>query len=255
MILQTGNPRLDAYLAEGYADVRGMSSGFAASICGHIIRRQGEIGITGHIAEIGTFEGRFFIAMALGLNRGECAVGIDVFSWPSDKVLDHFHANCTRFGLTEADYAAIKANTAAMKPEDVLAPARARGLAGAVRFFHIDGQHDEENLTRDLALALPLMHENGIIVLDDMLHPGYPDLTEFVHRWLHARPEWRVLAIIDREDIVGAAKYVLCKVAATALYEADLLKAFAAQVWPMGCDCVGHFTMVLTPDPRLAEVE
>lgn len=255
MILATGNRRLDAYLADGYEEVRGMSSGFAASICGHIIRHQREIGVAGHIAEIGTFEGRFFIAMAMGLNRDEFAIGIDVFSWPSEKVLDHFHANCARFGLTDADYAAIKANTAAMKPEDVLAPARARGLDGPVRFFHIDGQHDEENLGCDLALALPLMHENGIIVLDDMLHPGYPDLTEFVHRWLRAHPEWRVLAIIDREDIVGAAKYVLCKVAATGHYEADLLKSFAAQVWPIGCDCVGHFTMVLTPDPRLAVVE
>jgi predicted O-methyltransferase YrrM len=255
MILPTGNSRLDAYLRDGYDTVRGMSSGFAASIAGYLVRRQGELGVKGHVAEIGTFEGRYFVALAMGLLPGEHAIGIDVFTWPSEKVLDHLHANCARFGLTPADYTAVKGNTAEMTPDDVIAPARSKGLDGPIRFFHIDGQHDEENLTRDLALALPLMHENGLIVLDDMLHPGYPDLTEFVHRWLHQHRDWRVLAIIDREDIVGAAKYVLCKVPATSLYETDLLTYFAAKVWPIGCQCVGHFTMVLTPEPRLAVVE
>lgn len=257
MILPTGNSRLDHYLHEGYEAVRGMSSVFAASISGHIIRHQAEIGIKGHIAEIGTFEGRFFIALAMGLQPGEHAVGIDIFTWPSEKVLDHLHDNCTKNGLAKADYTAIKGNTADMTPADVVAPAVAvpGSVGDKVRFFHIDGQHDDENITNDLNLAAPLMHENGIIVLDDMLHPAYPELVESVHRWLRTHPEWRVLAIIDREDIVAAAKYVLCKVTATALYEKDLLKAFAPQVFPMGCDLIGHFTMVLTPNPRLAVID
>lgn len=257
MILPTGNPRLDRYLRQGYAEVRGMSSAFAASICGHILRRQAEMGIRGHIAEIGTFEGRFFIALAMGLQPGEHAVGIDIFTWPNETVLDHLHANCAKHGLAAADYTAIKGHTAEMSPADVVAPARAipGSVGGRVRFFHIDGQHDDANITNDLDLAAPLMHESGIIVLDDMLHPGYPELVESVHRWLRAHPEWRVLAILDREDIVAAAKYVLCRVDATALYEKDLLEAFAPQVFPMGCDLVGHFTMVLTPNPRLAVVD
>lgn len=251
MILPTGNPRLDRYLAEGYGQVRGMSSAFAASISGYLIRRQSELGIAGHIAEIGTFEGRFFIAMALGLRPGEHAIGIDVFTWPSEKVLDHLHANCARHGLAARDYTAIKGDTGAMVSEDVVAPAG----GGKIRFFHIDGEHADAALTKDLALALPLMHEDGLIVLDDMLHPGYPELTDSVHRWLYAHPEWRVLAIIDREDIVAAAKYVLCRLASVARYEKDLLEAFASNVFPMGCDLAGHFTMVLTPNPRLAEVD
>ncbi len=257
MILPTGNPRLDHYLRTGYDQVRGMSSAFAASISGHLIRRQREIGVTGHIAEIGTFEGRFFIALAMGLAPGEHAVGIDIFSWPSEKVLDHLHENCAKNGLARADYTAIKGNTADMKPADVVAPAKTvpGSTGGLVRFFHIDGQHDDANVTNDLNLAAPLMHPHGLMVLDDMLHPAYPELVESVHRWLREHPEWRVLAIIDREDIVAAAKYVLCRVETAALYEKDLLEAFAPQVFPMGCDLVGHFTMVLTPQPRLAIID
>jgi len=117
MILPTGNPALDAYLRNGYAAVRGMSSAFAASICGHMIRRQGEHGIRGHLAEIGTFEGRFFIALGLGLAPGEHAIGVDVYTWPSERVLDNLHANCARHGLARDRYSAIKGSTATMTTE------------------------------------------------------------------------------------------------------------------------------------------
>lgn len=251
MPLPTGNPRLDTFLADGYDKVRGMSSGFAAAIAGFLIQRQREIGLAGHIGEIGTFEGRFFIAMALGLAPGERAIGVDVFTWPSEKVLDHLHENCRRHGLTATDYTAIKGNMREMSGADL---SRAAG-SGPFRFFHIDGEHDDANVTADLDLVAPLMHEHGLICLDDMLHPGYPELTDSVHRWLRAHPEWRVLAIVDREDIVAAAKYVLCRVGSVDRYEKDLLGHFAKQVFPMGADVVGHFTMVLTPNPRLAVVD
>src|SRR3954468_14456213 len=111
MAFSSGNPAVDRYIAEGYETVRGMSSRFAATICGHLIRRQTELGITGHIAEIGTFEGRFFIAMALGLAEGERALGIDTFNWPNDGLLDLFHSHCARLGLARERYAAIKAHS------------------------------------------------------------------------------------------------------------------------------------------------
>ena len=258
MHLSTGNAKLDHYLATGYERVRGMSSGFAASISGHMIRCQSEMGIKGHIAEIGTFEGRFFIALAHGLAPREHAIGIDIFTWPSEKVLANLHENCRAHGLTSAEYTAIKGSTADMTSADVMAPVKGRAdIDGTlpIRFFHIDGQHDEENLTKDLALALPLMHEHGLIVLDDMLHPSYPGLVETVHKWLRAHREWVCLAIIDREDIVAAAKYVLVRESSLHLYEQDLLTRFAPQVFPMGSDVEGHFTVVLTPNPRLAEVD
>ena len=64
--IASGHAAIDRYLADGYLRVRGMSSRFTAAICGHLIRRQTARGIGGDIAEIGAFEGRFFIAMALG---------------------------------------------------------------------------------------------------------------------------------------------------------------------------------------------
>ena len=87
--ISSGHPGLDAFLADGYMRIRGMSSRFAAAICGHAMRRQSALGIRGDFVEIGTFEGRFFVAMAMLLEPGEHALGIDVFSWPSAAVPRH----------------------------------------------------------------------------------------------------------------------------------------------------------------------
>lgn len=251
MFIPTGRAAVDRYIAEGYDSVRGMSSRFSASICAHLLHWQSTLGIKGHFAEIGTFEGRFFIAMALALEPGEQAVGIDLFDWPNDRVHDLFLSHCARHGVSAERFTAIKQDSRTMSPSDL------RAVLGddPVRFFHIDGEHAEESLAKDLALALPLMHPQGLIALDDMLHPAYPRLVETVHRWLNANPDYCVMCIIDREDIVAAAKYLLCRRDAVALYEDHLMTHFEKQLFVLGGDFLDHVAVVLTPYPRLAEVD
>jgi len=253
MPFSSGNPAVDRYLAEGYETVRGMSSRFAATICGHIIRRQTELGIKGHIAEIGTFEGRFFIAMALGLAEGEHALGIDTFNWPNDGLLDLFHSHCARLGLARERYTAIKGNVRDLSAEDIR---KALGeQESQVRFWHLDGDHARDQLLADLALAEATLHPQGIICLDDMLHPGYPLLVVAVHKWLERHPDWRVLCVIDREDIVAAAKFVLCHRDVVPLFEQDLMDTFKPQHWVLGSEWERYFCVVLTPQPRIAVVD
>jgi hypothetical protein len=64
-----------------------------------------------------------------------------------------------------------------------------------------------------------------------------------------------VFAIIDREDIVAAAKFMLCRADAVDLYAPDLLKTFAKFEYLMGANILGHDLPVLTPYPRLAKVD
>jgi predicted O-methyltransferase YrrM len=255
MTFRSGNPAVDRYIAESYETVRGMSSRFAATICAHIIRRQSELGITGHIAEIGTFEGRFFIAMALGLAPGEHALGIDTFNWPNDKLLDLFHAHCARLGLARERYTAIKANVRDLSAGDIRRALGGQEAGQKVRFWHLDGDHSREALAADLALAEATLHPQGMIVLDDMLHPGYPLLIVALHEWLEKHADWRVLCVIDREDIVAAAKFVLCHKDVVPLFEQDLMDTFKAQHWVLGSEWERYFCVVLTPKPRIAEVD
>jgi hypothetical protein len=251
MTFSSGNPAVDHYIAEGYETVRGMSSRFAATICGHVIRRQTELAITGHFAEVGTFEGRFFIAMALGLAPTEKALGIDTFEWPNAGLFDRFHGHCARFGLRSERYTALKADTKNLTAKDITA---ALG-GGPVRFWHIDGDHTRKSLWVDLDLCASVMHPKGILCLDDMLHPGYPLMVTGVFEWLQRNPEMRVLAVIDREDIVAAAKFLLCRADAADLYLDDLMTTFKTHHWTMQSDWEQYFALVLTPHPRLAEVD
>jgi hypothetical protein len=247
---QSGIPAVDGYLAGGFDRVRGMSSRFSATICAHLMRRQGEMGIRGGVAEIGTFEGRFFIAMGLALAETEHAYGFDLFSWPDDKVLDRFTDNARLNGLDEARFTPRPFDTGKLDVETF------SGLTGRapLRFVHIDGDHSPEALTHDLKLAHASLHPQGLLCLDDMLHPGYPFLVVAVHDYLKAHPDMRLMCVIDREDIVAAPKFLICRADAVRLYETDLMATFAAQHFILGGDAMGHHCVVLTPNPRIADV-
>src|SRR5215467_12143860 len=109
--VRSGIPAVDHYLAAGYTAVPGMSSRIAAAICCGLLRMQTEMGVKGPIAEIGPFEGRFFIALAHALAPGEKALGIDLFDWPNPEVMGRFEANCTKHGVPAERRIAWKADS------------------------------------------------------------------------------------------------------------------------------------------------
>jgi predicted O-methyltransferase YrrM len=245
----TGIAALDRFLAQDYLGLRGMSSRFAAGICGHLLKRQSSLGIKGPIVEIGTFEGRFLIAMAMALAPGERALGIDTFDWPDAGVIDRLKANLTQHSVADI------IDVWQAKSGDLTTPDMAKRLGGQkARFIHVDGDHSEDALAHDLNLAASLLHAEGLICLDDMLHPAYPFLVATVRDFLRAQPDFRVMLVIDREDIVGAAKFVICRKQAIAHYEHDLMTSFPQYHFVLGGDALGHHCVVLTPSPRLADV-
>ena len=175
---RTGIAAVDNYLEtpSGYASVVGMSSRLAAAVTCGIMRIQTELGVRGPVAEIGTFEGRFFIAMAHALATDETALGIDLFDWPNPEVIDRFHANCEKHGVPASRRVTWKADSRSLDATETLAK-----LGGhRVRLFHIDGEHSRHALTRDLALATAGLGPEGVIVLDEMLHHGYPTVMDAV---------------------------------------------------------------------------
>ena len=249
-ILKTGIPAVDRYLMNGYDEVRGFSSLFAATICGHLLRRQSEFGIRGSVAEIGTFEGRFFIALGLAVGEGEHAYGFDLFAWPGSEVLERLLANADAYGLARDRFTPLSFDTGKLTAQEF------SNLTGGapLRFIHIDGDHSPKALTQDLRLAQQSLHPQGLICIDDMLHPAFPFLVVVVHDHLKRNPEMRLVCVIDRENILRAPKFLICRAEAVKLYETDLMESFKAQHLTIGGDAMGHVCVVLTPDPGLAEI-
>jgi hypothetical protein len=143
----------------------------------------------------------------------------------------------------------LKADSRTMTAEDLLAAS-----GGRLRLFHIDGEHSRAALKRDLALAASVMADGGIVVLDDMLHPGYPTLMVAVQEFLEANPGIVPLCVIDRETIVAATKFVLCGRDWFKRYEERMLEAFKDNIWPLGADFEPHWCLVLSLDTRLAAI-
>lgn len=248
-VASSGIVPVDAYLAAGYERVVGMSSRFAAAMTCAIMRIQSDLGVTGHVAEIGAFEGRFFIALAHALKDGEKALGMDIFEWPNPEVKDRFEANCERHGVPPDRRITWKVDSGATTPEAVIDKA-----GGRLRLFHVDGEHSRRALAKDLELATRVLAPGGLIVLDDMLHPGYPTLMVAVQEYLERHPEMVVLCIIDRETIVAATKFVICEAAWFKRYEARMLEEFKDFIWPLGADFEPHWCLVLSLDTRLAAI-
>ena len=246
----SGIPAVDLYLAEGYRAVPGMSSLFAAAISCGLMRIQTSLGVAGHAAEIGTFQGRFFIALAHALAPGERALGIDRFDWPDAKVLDRFEENCRTHGIGPEQRITWKADSRQITSDELL-----NRLGGPVRLFHIDGEHTQAALSQDLALATAVLGDGGLIVLDDMLHPGYPTLFLAVHDYLQRHPEMTVLCIIDRESLTAASKFVLCQQTWFKRYESVLLEEYKAHIWPMGARFEPHWCLVFSLDTSLPALE
>ena len=122
--IASGHPAIDRYLAHGYEQVRGMSSRFAAAICGHLIRRQSALGIAGELIEIGTFEGRFFIAMALGLAPGKRRSASTASIGPMAAIESRFTANCAAYGLAPDRYVSWKTDSREITPRALRGKAR-----------------------------------------------------------------------------------------------------------------------------------
>jgi hypothetical protein len=165
-------------------------------------------------------------------------------------VIDRFKAWLAKYGPKDDRVVVHKADSRKMTPEELL------GLAPGkrVRFFHIDGEHTPDHLSKDLVLAHGVLDPRGVICLDDMLHPGYPTLALTVDAYLRARPDMRVFCIIDREDIVAAAKFMICRAADFDFYQNALMAAFPQHIWPLGGDFGSYKALVLAIEPRLAKI-
>jgi hypothetical protein len=214
------------YLDLRYSSVPGFSSQFSARIMTGLILWQQSQGIEGDIGEIGVYQGRSMIALALAAAPKDKIVAVDTFAWPVD-CLSRFLTNAKQFLVNQEALVPLAANSASLSSRDLINAGSGRRF----RFLHIDGDHSPEALARDLTLAIAALTRDGVICLDDMLHPLYPELPIVVHSFLKSKRDLRVFCIIDRADIVAASKYLICNKSYFAKYSAAITELFKIYVF------------------------
>jgi hypothetical protein len=141
----------------------------------------------------------------------------------------------------------IAANSTSLAPADILA----RLNGGRLRYLHVDGGHTASVLRHDLGLAHGIMAPGGIVCLDDMLHAQYPELGATVGRHLADHPDLAVFCVVDRADLIAAAKYLICHRDHAERYQAALRAAFAPLVFPEPAEFAGGPALILSRDTAL----
>jgi hypothetical protein len=60
--------------------------------------------------------------------------------------------------------------------------------------------------------------------------------------------------VVDREDIVAATKFMICREEHMAFYTEGLMRTFPQHVWPLGADFGDYKALVLAIEPKLARI-
>lgn len=68
-----------------------------------------------------------------------------------------------------------------MTPQDIM------GRVGKVRFFHIDGGHHHDVALSDLKLAEAVSSDDGIIAIDDVFRPEWPEVSMALFSYLASK--------------------------------------------------------------------
>lgn len=235
------------YLRHDFRSVPGMSSRFSALVASAIMSIQRNAGWRGGVAEIGAFEGRFSVALALNLSAGERAVAVDLFEWP-DAAVEYRFKRRLRYYNIESLFTTFKTDSREIGPAEILGEMADRDK---IRFFHIDGDHDSDSLWSDMRLAFACMEAWGVVCLDDMLSPAYPELASAALDFLGKMENWTVFCVVDRENIFASAKFLVCRSEYVQFYSRALALLFQRNVWRMGAKFSSHRALVLSPKPLL----
>ena len=170
--------RIDRYLRFNFYRTEGYISRLDAVIFRDIIAGQIEHGVKGSLAEIGVHYGRSFFLLASGRFGSEKCLAVDLFEDDALHTnrqgigrLGGFRRNCQKYRFDFSEDEIVKRSSLELSAEEVLR------RVGPVRFFSIDGGHMYEHVANDLRLAAEVLTQDGVICLDDIFSPLWPEVA------------------------------------------------------------------------------
>ena len=179
---------IDYFASEGHKKIKGWLSPHTLSLLYHFCQFQDDHAIKGNIAEVGVFQGRFFIALCLMLRDKEKAIAIDVFEDQQYNLdqsgvgdYDIFINNIQQVLGDCHDIHIIKSDSLAVTRDRLL-----REFGGhKARIFSIDGCHTATHTESDLHLASHTIVSGGIVILDDFENQNWPGVQQGTEDFLN----------------------------------------------------------------------
>jgi len=165
-----------------------------------LLRAQDRLGVAGDFFEIGVFKGKSAVLGALYLRPEDWCILMDCDPFPEASAsVESIHPGRNRW--------MCRSSIGAGEVAEV------RNHFGKCRWVHIDGDHKGLTVTNDLKIGAELIHENGIICLDDFFSFRYPQLTAATYKFLfNTAPEFQLF-------FAGSNKGYICRASAFPAYD------------------------------------
>ena len=159
---------------------------------------QTELGVTGGVMEIGVHHGRFFLPLNAMVAEGEgTSFAVDLFSDQSLNIdrsgsgnLGFFRDNLAKYDRHGgANVDCVQGDSTRLRHQDL-----SRFTATRPKIVSIDGGHTVEHTISDMEFAAEVIHDAGVIFLDDILNPHWIGVFEGAVTYLQGRPTmWPLL--------------------------------------------------------------
>jgi hypothetical protein len=174
------------YLGGLFPEVGGWCSPHLWHLIQPIADHQTNLGICNPIAEIGVYQGKFFIGLMATKEAKAGNLAVDVFDLQhlnldgaGEGNLDIFQSNIARSGFELSAVEIVRADSMALTRGEIEA---IRTRTGGFAFFSVDGCHLPEHTCNDISIAIELTIPEGIIFVDDYTNPDWPGVQEAVSK-------------------------------------------------------------------------
>jgi hypothetical protein len=224
--------KLDHYRRHGHKKVKGFLEPGAVEMIVALADAQSKLGVSGHVAEIGVYQGRLFTLLSLLRHFDEKAVAIDLFDLGTHYADATVEGDVAKLRANLERYADLKEVLIHQGDSTELSSASLVSLAGGeFRLFSVDGGHTAEVVAHDLATAEGSLTRGGILIQDDFFNELWPDVAVATVRYFDQPRSIVPFAI-------GANKVMFCHPTYAAEYRHVLMdrspKRFERRF--LGCD-------------------
>jgi cephalosporin hydroxylase len=210
--MTTVNNHLARYQQEGFVKVAGWCSDKLFQTVDLLAAMP--LNQRGGVCEIGVHHGKFFILLNQVTDENAKSFAVDVFD------LQHLNIDKSGGGRRDifernlAAYDRHRGRNTTIVQGDSTDPALdlpQRIGPGTMRFVSVDGGHTAEHTINDLHLANCIVHNEGVVIVDDILNAHWLGVIEGVMLYLQARPTLVPFAL-------GHNKLYMCKLSFHAAY-------------------------------------
>lgn len=220
------NPHLQKYHDYGFY----LIEGYCMAELFHAIDLIDSSGINnkGGVAEIGVHHGKFYMLLNATTDSTDRSYAIDVFENQDLNIDNSGKGSRVLFedNLKNLDRHAGKNTTIIPGDSTDTALDLVRNIGpGTLRYVSVDGGHTVEHTLNDLNIAAQLIRNEGVVILDDIMHYCWLGVIEAAVKFLATNPTLVPFAI-------GHNKLYMCKLAYHKKYLELFKSSPMSRNWP-----------------------